>query len=151
MHEGFAGGPVIDAAGHVVGISTAAAIRGLEVAIPAAIAWTTTADVLRRGHPQRGFLGVAGQSVRLAEKQRGGSPQEQALLIVGVTPDSPADAAGVLVGDVLLQFDGHAIEAAEDLLDLLVGDRVGRTVAATLLRGGSPLDITLTVGPRPVS
>jgi S1-C subfamily serine protease len=151
MHEGFAGGPVIDAAGQVVGISTAAAIRGLEVAIPAGIAWTTAAEVLRRGHPTRGFLGIAGQSVPLPEKRRGGGAQEQALLIVGVTPDSPADEAGVLVGDILLQFDGHAIRAAEDLLDLLVGDRVGRTVPATLLRGGSPLDITLTVGARPVS
>jgi S1-C subfamily serine protease len=148
MHEGFAGGPVIDAGGRVIGISSGAAIRGLEVAIPAAIAWATAAEILKQGHPARGFLGIAGQAVQLAENRRGGTSQEQGLLVVGVTPDSPADAAGVLVGDVLLQFDGHPIHAAEDLLDLLTGDRVGRAVPATLLRGGVPLDITLTVGTR---
>jgi S1-C subfamily serine protease len=148
MHEGFAGGPVIDAAGRVIGISSGAAIRGLEVAIPAAIAWATAAEILKQGHPARGFLGIAGQAVQLAENRRGGTSQERGLLVVGVTPDSPADAAGVLVGDVLLRFDGHAIHAAEDLLDLLAGDRVGRAVPATLLRGGVPLDITLTVGTR---
>ena len=107
--------------------------------------------MVKRGHPTRGFIGIAGQTVQLAENRRGGGAQEQALLIVGVTPGSPADAAGVLVGDILLQFDGHAIQSAEELLDLLVGDRVGRTVAATLLRGGSPLEITLTVGTRQAS
>jgi S1-C subfamily serine protease len=151
MHEGFAGGPVIDAGGQVIGISTAAAIRGFEVAIPASIAWGTAAEVLKRGQPVRGFLGIAGQTVQLAEQRRGGTDQEQALLIVGVTAGSPADAAGVLVGDILLRFDGHAIQSAEDLLNLLVGDRVGRAVPATLLRGGAPLEVALTVGTRQAS
>jgi S1-C subfamily serine protease len=148
MHDGFAGGPLLDAAGEVIGISTAAAIRGFEVAIPASIAWTTAADVLKGGRPTRGFLGIAGQTVQLAEKQRAGATQEQALLIVGVTAGSPADAAGVLVGDILLRFDGRAIHSAEDLLDLLVGDRVGRAVPASFLRGGSAIEISLTVGSR---
>jgi S1-C subfamily serine protease len=151
MHDGFAGGPLLDAAGGVIGVSTAAAIRGFEVAIPAAIVWATAADVLKRGRPTRGFIGIAGQTVQLAEKQRPAGTQEQALLIVGVTPGSPADAAGVLIGDILLRFDSRAIQSAEDLLDLLVGDRVGRAVTATVLRGGSPLDLTLTVGAREAS
>ena len=148
MHDGFAGGPILDATGGVIGVSTAAAIRGFEVAIPSAIAWATAAQVLERGQPTRGFLGIAGQTVPLPEKRRAGAAQEQALLVVGVTPDSPADAAGVLVGDILLRFDGHPIQSAEDLLDLLVGDRVGRAVPATLLRGASPVDVTVTVGTR---
>jgi S1-C subfamily serine protease len=151
LHDGFAGGPLLDATGRVIGVSTAAAIRGFEVAIPASIGWATAADVLKRGRPTRGFLGIAGQTVQLAEKQRAGTTQEQALLIVGVTPGSPADAAGVLVGDILLRFDGIAIRSAEDLLDLLVGDRVGRAVPSTFVRGGSQLEITLTVGARQAS
>jgi S1-C subfamily serine protease len=107
--------------------------------------------VLKGGQPARGFLGIAGQTVQLPDNRRGGTAQEQGLLIVGVTPGSPADAAGVLIGDVLLQFDGRAIQSAEDLLDLLVGDRVGRAVPATLLRGGALLEITLTVGTRQAS
>ena len=113
--------------GQVIGISTGAAIRGFEVAIPSAIAWATAADVLKRGQPTRGFLGIAGQTVQLADSQRTTAGQEQALLVVGVTPDSPAAAAGFLVGDILLTFDGQAIRSAEDLLDLLVGDLVGKS------------------------
>jgi len=146
MHEGFAGGPLLDASGQVIGISTGAAIRGFEVAIPAAIAWTTAAEILKRGHPTRGFLGIAGQTVQLPEAQRATAGHEHALLIVGVTPESPAAAAGLLVGDLLLTFDGQPIRSAEDLLDLLVGDRVGRPLKASVLRGGSIVEVTLTIG-----
>jgi len=145
MHEGFAGGPLLDASGQVAGISTGAAIRGFEVAIPAGIAWATAAEILKRGHPTRGFLGIAGQTVQLAEAQRAAAGQEHALLIVGITPESPAAAAGLLVGDILLAFDGQPIRSAEDLLDLLVGERVGRPLNASVLRGGILTEVTVTV------
>ena len=67
-----------------------------------------------------------------------------------MTAGSPAAAAGVLVGDVLLEFDGHPVEAPEELLDLLLGDRVGRAVALKVLRGGDAAELTVTVGERPV-
>ncbi len=132
------------------GIATAAAIRGLGVVIPAAIAWKTAATVLEHGSLKRGYLGLAGQPVALPENQRGTDGREQALLVVGVTGGSPAAAAGVLVGDLLLEFDGHPVESPEDLLDLLVGDRVGRTITIRALRGGALVDLAVTVGERPV-
>jgi S1-C subfamily serine protease len=98
---------------------------------------------------KRGYLGIAGQPVALPESQRGGDGREHALLVVGVTAGSPAAAAGILVGDLLVDFDGHAIESPEDLLDLLVGDRVGRPVKLRVLRGGAPSEVTVTVGERP--
>ena len=136
MHDGFAGGAFLDTAGGLIGIATAAEIRGLGVVIPASIAWKTAATVLEHGSLKRGYLGIAGQPVALPEGQRGSDAREHALLVVGVTSGSPASAAGVLVGDVLLEFDGHAIESPEELLDLLLGDRVGRQVAVKTLRGG---------------
>ena len=66
-----------------------------------------------------------------------------------MTSGSPAAAAGVLLGDVLFAFDGHAVESPEDLLDLLVGERVGRQATLRLLRGGTPTDVTIVVGERP--
>ena len=66
-----------------------------------------------------------------------------------MTGGSPAAAAGVLVGDVLLEFDGHPVESPEELLDLLLGDRVGRQVPLRILRGGRPIDATVAVGERP--
>ena len=149
MHDGFAGGAFLDTAGGLLGIATATAIRGLGVVIPASIAWKTAATVLEHGSLKRGYLGLAGQPVALPESQRGPNERDQALLVVGVTNNSPAAAAGVLVGDVLTEFDGHAIESPEDLLDLLLGDRVGRKVTLKVLRGGAAAELTVAVGERP--
>ena len=55
----------------------------------------------------------------------------------------------MLVGDVLIEFDGHAVESPEDLLDLLIGDRVGRQASLRLLRGGKATELAITVGERP--
>jgi len=148
MHDGFAGGAFIDTTGRLLGIATAAEIRGLGVVIPARIAWQTAKSLLEHGRLERGYLGIAGQPAHLSETQRQAENREDALLVVGVTPGSPASAAGVVVGDLLLDFDGHAIGAPEDLLDLLVGDRIGRAVPLRLLRGVSSLTAPVTVGKR---
>lgn len=149
MHEGFAGGPLLDTSGGVLGISTAATIRGLAVVIPAAIAWKTAADLIAHGSPRRGFIGVAGQQVRLTGPQREQAQQETALLVIGVTAGSPAERAGVLVGDVILEFDGKPVRSAEDLLDLLHGRTPGSAAALRVLRGDQRRDLTITVGERP--
>jgi S1-C subfamily serine protease len=149
MHDGFAGGAFIDTTGGLLGITTAAAIRGLGVVIPASIAWKTAATVLEHGHSKRGYLGIAGQPVPLPDNHGLGEGRMAALLVAGVTSGSPAAAAGVLLGDVLFAFDGHAVESPEDLLDLLVGERVGRQATLRLLRGGTPTDVTIVVGERP--
>jgi S1-C subfamily serine protease len=105
--------------------------------------------VLEHGSLKRGYLGLAGQPVALPESQQGADGREQALLVVGVTSGSPASKAGVLVGDVLLEFDRHPVEAPEELLDLLLGDRVGKPVTLKVLRGGAVAELTVTVGERP--
>jgi S1-C subfamily serine protease len=151
MHDGFAGGAFVDTTGRLTGIATAVEIRGLGVVIPARIAWQAAQSLLEHGRLERGYLGIAGQAVHLSEAQRQAENREDALLVVGVTPGSPAAAAGVLVGDLLLDFDGHAIASPEDLLDLLAGDRVGRAVPLRTLRGTSSLTATVTVGQRPNS
>src|SRR5262245_38632814 len=149
MHDGFAGGAFIDTQGKLIGISTAAQIRGLGVVIPTRIAWQSAKSLLEHGHLERGYLGIAGQAVRLSEAQHQVENRDEALLVLGVTAGSPAAAAGVLVGDLLLDFDGHVIGSSEDLLDLLAGDRIGRALPLRLLRGTSSQTATVTVGKRP--
>jgi len=151
LHEGFAGGAVTDAAGRLMGIGTAAQIRGLAVVIPAAIAWKSVAYVLEHGRPRTGFLGVSGQPVRLAERQRGTGGRDRALLVVDVTPGGPADSSGVLVGDLILDVDQQAVGSTDDLLALLTTDRVGRSVPVRVLRGGAVADLMVTVGERRAS
>ena len=101
----------------LIGIATAAAIRGLGVVIPTAIAWKTVASVLEHGKAKRGYRGIAGQPASLPEAQQRGESAPSALLLSGVTPGSPAEEAGVLVGDLLLDFDGQPVMSPEDLLE----------------------------------
>ena len=148
MHDGFAGGAFVDTTGALIGVATAASIRGTGIVIPASIAWKTAATLVEHGQLKRGYLGIAGQPVELPEHQRT-ADRDHALLVVGVTASSPASNAGILVGDVLVHFDDHAVESPEDLLDLLLGDRVGRPVPVTILRGGEKKTLNVTVGERP--
>ena len=148
MHDGFAGGGVFDVSGRLTGIATGDAIRGFGVAIPASIGWAAATQILTAGTPRRGFVGLAVQPVELAVSQRPDG-RERGLLVVAITPGSPAEAAGVIVGDILLEFDGQSTESPEDLLDLLIGNRIGQTVAARTLRGGTPRDVKITVAERP--
>jgi S1-C subfamily serine protease len=149
MHDGFAGGAFINTDGALIGIATTAAIRGLGVVIPARIAWKTAESVLQHGRAARGYLGIAGQPAQLSETQRPSEDRSEALLVVGVTPGSPAAAGGLLVGDLLLDFDEQPIRSSEDLLDLLSSDCVGRPVALRVLRGATVVTVDVTVGERP--
>jgi S1-C subfamily serine protease len=149
MHDGFAGGAFLDTAGGLLGLATAAEIRGLGVIIPAAIAWKAAANVLEHGGPRRGYLGIAGQPVRLPEAQRTGDGREHALLVVAVTEDSPAAHAGLLVGDILLEFESQPVESPEDLLDLLAAPTIGKEVRLRVLRGAATHDVSVRVGERP--
>ncbi len=149
MHDGFAGGAFVDASGGLIGVATAATIRGLGVVIPASIAWHTAATLQQHGQIKRGYLGIASQPVQRPDWQRSADGRAGALLVVHVTQDSPAAAAGVMVGDVIVEFDGQRVESPEDLLDLLVGDRVGRQVILQLVRGGAAASVTIAVGERP--
>jgi serine protease Do len=147
MHDGFAGGAFIDTSGGLVGIATAASIRGLGVIIPAAIAWKAAAHVLEHGRPRRGYLGIAGQPVTLPERQRVGGASS-AVLVAAVTEGSPADAAGVLVGDVLLSINDRTTETPDDLLDALYRADIGRPALLRLLRGGSIGETMVTIAAR---
>jgi len=104
-----------------------------------------TADpLLEHGRMRRGYLGVAGQAVQLADEKR-------ALLIVDVKSGSPADGGGLRVGDSIVSFDGHSVEEPEDLLDLLGEDRIGKQVAVSLVRGDNVKEVQVTIGDRTVS
>jgi S1-C subfamily serine protease len=146
MHDGFSGGAFLDSRGALAGVTTAARIRGLGVVIPASIAWKTAATILEHGGARRGYLGVAVQPVQLASAP---TNRDRAVLVVGVTAGSPTMRAGVIVGDVLLELDGQPLASPDDLLDLLRGNPVNRTVTLRLLRGGAPADVTVTLEERP--
>jgi len=147
-YPGFSGGPLIDTSGSVLGIVTTGLAGGVALAIPASTAWSIADTLSKHGRIKRGFLGISSQPVYLPEGQRGGRTQETGLLIMKVETDSPAAKGGLFLGDILVGLDGQAVQDAEDLQTLLVGDRVGKEVPADVIRGGKLETIKVTVGQR---
>jgi S1-C subfamily serine protease len=149
MHDGFSGGALLDTGGAVIGVTTAAAIRGLGVVIPAPIAWKAAAHVLEHGRGSRGYLGVFTQAVQLPEHQRTSGGHGSGALILGVADNSPAAEARLMVGDVVVALGGQPVGAPEDVLDLLSRVAPGSAATLTVLRGGVATDVPVTVRERP--
>ena len=148
-YPGFSGGALIDARGGVLGILTTGLAGGAALAVPEKVAWSLAETLVRQGYVPRGWLGIGSQPVRVPAGQRAGRERETGLLIVEVVPESPAQRAGLLVGDILITLDGQAVDDAEALQALMGGDRVGRTLAIEVLRGGAAVSLEVTVGQRP--
>ncbi len=148
-HGALNGGALIDASGRALGIITSLAIRNTTVVIPASLAFAAVTKAAADGGIKQGFLGVSSTPVTIPERQRAGRSQDVGLLINQVSQQSPADNAGLLVGDVIVGFDGQAVQDGEELVTRLRGNRIGKAVAVTVLRGASAVDVTVTIGERP--
>ena len=151
LYPGFSGGPLVDAQGRVVGINTSGASRHWQLAIPAAAVNRVVDELQRRGRIPRAYLGVSTQPVRLPElvRQRLNLDQQTAVIVVEVQSGSPAAAAGVTIGDVIVSLGTTRITDPTDLKSALRPDRVGESLTASVLRGGEPKDLQVTVGERP--
>jgi len=147
-YPGFSGGPLIDTQGAVIGVLTTGLVNGVALAIPIAIAKNIAETLTKQGYIKRGYLGISSQLVHLPAAQRAGRSQEAGLLIIKVDENSPAQGGGVLVGDILVGLDGHAISDAEDLQLLLAGDRVGKTIPVEVIRGNALQTLQVTIGQR---
>jgi S1-C subfamily serine protease len=148
-HGALNGGALVDASGRVLGIITSVAIRGTTVVIPASLAFAAATRVAADGGTKQGFLGVSSMPVAIPERQRAGRSESVGLLVNQVSRQSPADAAGLLVGDVIVAFDGEPVHDGEELVTRLRGNRIGKAVPVTVLRGASAVDVSVTVGERP--
>ncbi|HKH77856.1 MAG TPA: trypsin-like peptidase domain-containing protein [Rubrobacteraceae bacterium] len=147
-YPGISGGALADTRGNVLGILTTGLSRGAALAIPADLAWRVAGTLSERGSLKRGYLGILSQPVRLPDAQGAGLTQRGGLLVVGVEESSPAGQGGMMIGDIVATLDGQPVEDTEDLLELLAGERVGRTVLVKVIRGGEPKTLEVTVGER---
>lgn len=152
IYDGFSGGPLIDASGRVLGIDTSGLSRGAALAIPVTTVNRVVDQLLKSGRVSRGYLGLGMQAVRLPEAlvDKLKLPNEVGLLVVSTAPGSPADKAGILIGDVIVSVGKTPISDPADLLSFLGGDHIGKSLQALILRGGEPRDVSVTVGERPV-
>jgi S1-C subfamily serine protease len=149
-YPGFSGGPLVDTAGRVVGVNTSGLARGASLAIPAGLAWQIAANLAQFGSVKRGYLGVRSQPVPIqtAQQKALGRDQAAGLLLVGVEDGSPAEAGGLLVGDIVVGLAGQAVSDPDELLAHLTGAVVGQPAPVEILRGGQPRTVTVTIGER---
>lgn len=146
MYPGFSGGPLVDAAGVVQGMNTSGLMRGASIAISTATVNHVVDTLIEHGHVRQGFLGVGAQPVRLPEALAEEIGQETGLLLASVEPDSPAEAAGLYMGDTITSLDGEATPHLDALLMLLTSDRVGKTMPVRVVRGGQVQELSVTIG-----
>ncbi len=151
LHPNFSGGPVVDDQGRVLGIGTSALSRYSAVVIPASTINRVMDELLTRGHIARGYLGLGMHPLRLPSKLRKSLnlPAESGIMVVAVEPESPAEKAGVMIGDILVALDGTPVRDTDDVQSYLGGERIGKPVSASIIRGGSLKELSIVVGERP--
>jgi len=148
VYPGFSGSAVLLADGRLAGLATAGLVRATALALPAGHVRQVLDGIERHGSVKRGFLGITSQPVQIPERQRDGRVEADGLLVTGVAAGTPAEQAGLLVGDIVVGFAGTPVDEPESLLALLTGDRVGHATPVAVLRGGRGLDVSVTVGQR---
>ena len=150
FYPGVSGGPLIDAAGRVLGINTSGLTQAISLTIPAALAWKTAEALSQHGHIRRGYLGVRSQPVELpaSQQQALGRQQESGLLLVNIEAGSPASSGGLLVGDILVAIGGSPVSDPDELFYQLNGEVVGHPTPVQVLRGGQLTSLTVTIGER---
>lgn len=147
LNPGNSGGALVDGAARVVGINTALAGIGLGLAVPINDATRVIVSTLiRDGRVRRAHLGaaVAPRPLPPGAAERAG--RRRGLQIVQVIEGSPAEQAGLREGDLLIELDGEPVADATELQRLMVQERIGRSVAATVLRDGSSRTLQVVLG-----
>jgi len=148
MYPGFSGGPLVNAAGQVIGLNTSALLRGLSLTVPVATMRRVVEVLLAHGKISRGYLGISTQAVRLPAVLMEPLQQETGLLVMTVEPNSPAEQGGLLLGDVLVTMEGTPVRHPDDLLTFLSADRIHTAVLVRLVRGGQFQERSIVIGER---
>jgi S1-C subfamily serine protease len=147
---GFSGGPLVDADGRVVGLNTSGFGHGAALTIPADLAWKVAEQLAMHGSVRRGYLGVRSQGVEISAAAQKALKREQAagLLLIGIEKDSPAEAAGLMVGDIIVAVDGQPVRDHDELFARLSGDVIDKPTPVEVLRGGQPQTVSVKIGAR---
>lgn len=141
------GGPVFDAAGGCLGMSTFGP-RGQVIVIPHATLARVVPQLVRDGHVSRGWLGVALHAVAVPDALRESADQSSGMMVMSVVENGPAEQAGIVAGDIILSVDGIAAHRFRKLARYFGGDSIGRKVDIRLIRGGAIITVSATIAER---
>lgn len=152
VNPGNSGGPLLNIRGELVGITTAIvgeAYQGISFAIPSELAQNIYERLKQSGHVARGWLGVQPQQLSQDVAERLNLKGHAGFFVAAVLRGSPADAAGVQSGDLIIEFNGQKVSDNSELPLLVADAPIGENVKMTVLRGGQPLELTVKIGQRP--
>jgi serine protease Do len=151
INPGNSGGPLVDLEGRVVGINTAITSRsggseGIGFAIPSNLARRVYAELAEKGHVTRGWLGVQIQDLDgpLA-RQFGLDKEAKGVVVADVMESGPAHEAGLRAGDVILRYDGRALDSAHELQRVVAETPVGSQVELEVWRDKAPKSLKLKI------
>jgi S1-C subfamily serine protease len=150
LYVGQSGSALVNEGRQVLGINSSALARNAVITVPAATIDRVVDAILERGHVPRPFLGAAMQAVPVPEAQRAhfGEGVGEALLVLHVEPNAPAASGGILVGDLLLSVDGHAVHNVHEVQHRLSSLKVGDPVVIGVVRGGVRMDLKVILADR---
>ncbi|HKQ14530.1 MAG TPA: S1C family serine protease [Steroidobacteraceae bacterium] len=142
------GGPVLDASGALLGMSTLGP-PGVVLAIPVATLERVVPQLLSDGQVPRGWLGLGLQPVAVPEPLRADAAEATGMMVMSIAAGGPGEVAGVKAGDILLTIDGASMRGLRRVIAQLDDESVGKTVALRLIRGGEVLTLNVVITARP--
>ena len=151
INRGNSGGPMFDLDGKVIGINTAifspsGGSVGIGFAIPSNLANRVVGQIIKFGKTQRGWLGVQIQTVTEEIAESLSLPEPKGALISRISKDGPANKAGLLPGDVILDFDGKKVDEMRQLPRIVADTDIGKKVKVTVWRKSSKKQFNVIVG-----
>jgi S1-C subfamily serine protease len=142
------GGPVLDAEGALLGMSTLGP-PGVVLVIPVATLERVVPQLLSEGQATRGWLGLGLQPVAVPDPLRAAAGETTGMMVMSIAADGPGAVAGVTAGDILLTIDGASMRGLRRVIAQLDDASVGRTVELRLIRGGEVLTLNVLITARP--
>jgi len=152
IHPREEGGALLDADGAFIGM-TVPGPRRTALAIPAETIERVAAQLLARGRIARGYLGLGLHPVRLDEAlvQKLSLAERRGVIVVNVDPDGPGRAADMLIGDIIVSWNGEPLRMVREVFGRLGPEAVGQAIELGVVRGGERLAVTLKIAERPAS
>ncbi|MEM9079801.1 MAG: trypsin-like peptidase domain-containing protein [Verrucomicrobiota bacterium] len=142
INPGSSGGPLVNFRGEIIGINVAIyspdtqnrGFAGVGFSIPSNDVEETFKQILQRGRPVRGFLGLNGRQLNQLARYELGYPRGNGVAIEAVVPGSPAEAAGLRVNDIILKYGGERVESLTQLITIIQRTRVGEEIELEIWR-----------------
>jgi len=150
INPGNSGGPLFNMEGEVIGVnsqiySRSGGYMGLSFAIPMDVAMNVVKQIKTKGMVSRGWLGVQIQNVTRELAESFNMDRPYGALIAKVIPDSPAKQAGLQIGDVIIEFDGHEVDTSGELPPLVGITPIGEKVKVKIIRAGNKQSVKVIV------